>query len=193
MIENTAHAGAAMNSLKRNAAREVAQTRAGAAGRASCLVVAAVATVAAACDLPVAPIQPEPPETTLVQAPPVPAAASDKAAPAYALVDLVFSLPLGSSEDVLVYVDGVRQDETGGLPGFDPKDVVRTLAGLDPRDIDRIEVLKAPATETLDAAAGAGRAGGVIKISVKPAERLASGQAGEGARIRIRGSHPGAR
>ena len=134
------------------------KTRIDPAGR-SCLAAVVVATLAAACDLAVPPMQSEAPETAVANAkepPPVPDAASGNPASTYTYH------PLGQTLDVVVYVDGVRQDQTDGI------------AGLDPKDIERIEVLRTRAgVEAMDGvAAEASRedkagARGLIQIFTK--------------------------
>jgi TonB-dependent starch-binding outer membrane protein SusC len=67
------------------------------------------------------------------------------------------------SNEPLIYIDGVRADSRIMTPGVGGQGISR-LNDLDPRDIERIEVVKGPAAATLY---GADASAGVIQIFTK--------------------------
>lgn len=71
---------------------------------------------------------------------------------------------LSQSNTPLIYIDGVRMENDALSPTDEAGAASRALDGINPNDIDRIEVVKGPAATTLY---GTEAAGGVIQIFTK--------------------------
>ncbi len=126
------------------------------------LAATAVAAWAAACDLATPPALSNETETA-----PEPAAVPSAADGA----GLAVRLPGGAARHPIVYVDGVRVDSPDGVAG---------LAGLDPRSIERIEVLKSAAAGVFFGEEASGR--GVIQVFTKELREPDAADAGEPSR-----------
>jgi len=71
---------------------------------------------------------------------------------------------LTQSNRPLIYIDGVRMENGALQPNDEPGAMPGPLDGINPQDIDRIEIVKGPAATTLY---GTEAAGGVIQIFTK--------------------------